>query len=272
VATQPDGGFIVVWDSAGSAGSDTNLSSIQGQRYAASGAPVGGEFQVNSYTTSYQYAPSVATQPDGGFVVVWTSHGSTGGDTFLTSIQAQRYDSDGLQLGGEFQVNTYTTGAQFRPSVATEPGGGFVVVWTSYGSTGGDTSASSIQGQRLASSGAPTGGQFQVNTYTTSYQFFRPSVATDPDGGFVVVWYSDGADGTDTSSHSIQGQRFAPEPGSLFGALATAIALGLLARHRRPPPAQRLSSLREKSASRGPLGGDVRPRTGPRRSRPHAFG
>ena len=35
--------------------------------------PVGGQFQVNTYTTSHQKTQAVATAPDGDFVVVWTS-------------------------------------------------------------------------------------------------------------------------------------------------------------------------------------------------------
>src|SRR2546430_390177 len=53
----------------------------------------------------------------------------------------------------------------------------------------------------------PVGGQFQVNTYTTSFQF-RPAGTGDGAGNFVVVWESDGSAGSDTSGFSIQGQRY----------------------------------------------------------------
>jgi len=39
-------------------------------------------------------------------------------------------------VGSEFQVNTYTTGAQYFPSVAMDATGNFVVVWTSSGQDG----------------------------------------------------------------------------------------------------------------------------------------
>jgi hypothetical protein len=84
----------------------------------------------------------------GDFVVVWESFGSDGGDTSNTSIQGQRYDASGSPLGGQFQVNTYTTSGQRYASVASNETGDFVVVWHSYGSDGGDTSGYSIQGQR----------------------------------------------------------------------------------------------------------------------------
>ncbi len=37
--------------------------------------------------------------------------------------------AQGLPLGNEFQVNTYTTSGQKYPSVATDSSGNFVVVW-----------------------------------------------------------------------------------------------------------------------------------------------
>jgi hypothetical protein len=64
----------------------------------------------------------------------------------------------------------------------------------------------------VAASGAtppltPAGPEFQVNTYTTSVQRF-PSVAAHADGDVVVVWDSLGSSGDDTSSYSIQAQRY----------------------------------------------------------------
>jgi hypothetical protein len=39
----------------------------------AAADPVGGEFQVNTYTPGHQYEPAVATDGAGNFVVVWTT-------------------------------------------------------------------------------------------------------------------------------------------------------------------------------------------------------
>jgi hypothetical protein len=55
-------------------------------------------------------------------------------------------------LGGEFQVNTYTTGYQQGPSVASDPSGNFVVAWTDGTSflSGEDGSLAGIFGQRFS--------------------------------------------------------------------------------------------------------------------------
>ena len=209
-AADADGDFVVVWHSSGSLETDTSFLSIQGQRYASDGSTQGTQFQVNSFTTSFQQAPSVAADADGDFVVIWESFASSGTDTSTWSIQGQRYASDGSTQGAQFQVNTYTTGSQYFPAVAADADGDFVVVWDSNGSSETDTSSWSVQGQRYASDGSAQGAQFQVNSYTTGVQYF-PAVAAGSAGDFVVVWRSSGSPGTDTTDFSIQGQRYASD-------------------------------------------------------------
>ena len=68
--------------------------------------------------------------------------------------------------GGEFQVNSYSTGSQSYPRIATDGSGHFVVVWEGRGD--GDTTG--IFGRRYKSSGEPLGPEFRVNTHTTYFQ------------------------------------------------------------------------------------------------------
>jgi hypothetical protein len=206
VAIDADGEFVVVWQSSGSGGTDTDDSSILGQRFDSSGAAQGSEFQVNSYTTNGQDSPTIAMDADGDFVVTWRSLGSDGSDPIGSSIQAQRFNASGVPQGNQIQVNSYTSSSQSHPAVSMDLDGDFVVAWQSYGSSGTDTDYTSIQAQRYDASGSVQGGQFQVNTYTTNEQRY-PAVALDDSGDFVVVWWSYGSDGADTYS-SIQAQRY----------------------------------------------------------------
>jgi hypothetical protein len=198
-----DGDFVVVWESSGSYGSDNSGYSVQGQRYNADGLAQGGQFQVNSYTTDNQGVADVAMDSDGDFVVVWMSDSVTN----YNSIQGQRYNSAGTAQGSEFQVDSYTAGSPVYPEVAMDSDGDFVVVWHSWGSGGNDNDGSSVQGQRYDSAGMAQGNQFQVNSYTTDSQIWV-AAAMDDEGDFVVVWASEGSYGNDTSSDSIQGQRY----------------------------------------------------------------
>ncbi len=208
VGVAADGSFVVIWQSVGSVGGDTEGNSIQGQRYASDGAPLSSQFQVNSYTSDEQYLPDVGVAADGSFVVVWESGGSDGSDTSSYSIQGQRYAADGTPQGLQFQVNSYTWSIQGRTTLGVAADGDFVVVWESFGSDGSDTNYTSIQGQRYAADGTPLGLQFQANSYTLSFQWVA-DVGVAPNGDFVVVWESFGSYGNDSSSWSVQGQRFA---------------------------------------------------------------
>ena len=188
VAMDPNGNFVVVWESYGQDGFN---SGVFGQRFDASGTPQGAEFQVNAYALSSDSDPAIAMDPNGNFVVTWA--GGQDGDP--DGIFAQRYDAAGVPQGIEFQVNTFTTSIQGWPAAAMDADGNFVVVWRSpYG----------IFAQRYDASGAPQGGEFHVNTYALG-NHAHPAVVMDADGNFVVVWRSDGGDG---SGYAIFGRSF----------------------------------------------------------------
>lgn len=169
------------------------------------------EFQVNTFTTGLQGIVSVARNTNGSFVVAWTSRGSAGTDTSGLSVQARRYDAEANAVGSQFQVNTYTTDDQILDGIASDADGNFVVVWTSYGSWGGDSDWPSVQARRFRADGDPLDVvERQVNTYTTGRQAMA-SVAADVHGNFVVAWESYGSFGTDSSYYSIQARRFSAD-------------------------------------------------------------
>src|SRR5262249_41529889 len=150
-------------------------SSVIGQRYASSGAPVGGTFQANT-STGLEYRAQVSSSATGDFVVVWEGVSGVGGPGL--DIFGQRYSSSGAPAGGEFRVNTSTTYNQGYPTVAWTSGGSFVVTWESRDQDG---TYKSVYAQRYSSTGARLGGEVRVNTYTTDSQT-HPRVASDASG------------------------------------------------------------------------------------------
>jgi hypothetical protein len=152
--------------------------------------PVGPEFQVNAYTTGGQGSAAVATDAHGNFVVVWSEY---------AGVFGRRFTAAGVPRGGDFLVRSYTAGPSW-PAVASSANGSFVVVYNSVQ----DGSDSGVFGQRFDASGAPAGGEFAVNTYTTGKQM-RPAVASDATGNFVVVWQSADQDG---NGYGVFGKRF----------------------------------------------------------------
>lgn len=117
--------FVVVWESALQ---DGDGYGIFGQRFDASGSPLGSEFRVNTTTTADQRQPAVAADHWGNFVVAWES---TGQDGSSTGVYAQRFDATGARVGSEFRVNNYTADGQQSATVATDGWGNYVIAWES---------------------------------------------------------------------------------------------------------------------------------------------
>jgi hypothetical protein len=181
VAMDAAGNFLVVWSGDGA---DEDLyGGVFARRFDATGAAIGDQFHVNTYTTGYQVVPTAAMDANGDFVIAWRSDeqdGSAGG------VYAQRFNSAGAKQGGEFRVNTYTTNNQEAPRIAMDPEGDFVIAWNSYYQDG---SNNGIYAQRYDAAGAKQGGEFRVNTYTTGSQRFA-DITMDSDGNFVIAWAS----------------------------------------------------------------------------------
>jgi len=102
VAMDPDGDFIVVWQSgtAATPGPDGDDAGIRGRRYISNGTALGSEFAVNTYTTSSQARPAVATDGLGNFIVVWQSgtFSVPGPDGDNAGIEGQRFHADATAL------------------------------------------------------------------------------------------------------------------------------------------------------------------------------
>ena len=185
IAMTPNGNFVVVW---GSILQDGSVEGIYGQRYDSSGVPLGGEFQVNTYTPDTQKQPTVAIDDNGNFVVTWESFGQDGSGW---GIYAQRFDAAGMPQGNEFRANTTTSGDQFEGKVRMTPTGEFVITWSSYGQDG---SGWGVYAQRYDAAGMPQGNEFRVNTYTKGDQN-SANLSITTNGNFLIVWQSRSQDG-----------------------------------------------------------------------------
>jgi len=75
VAGLPDSGFAVCWQSFVQDGSGYG---IYAQLFESDGSKRGTEFQVNEFTTSNQFSPSISALNDGGLAVAWSSSGQDG--------------------------------------------------------------------------------------------------------------------------------------------------------------------------------------------------
>lgn len=182
------GGFVVAWE--GNPG-----SGLFARRFDGGGAPLAPEFQVTNGFVS----GAVAGVEAGGFVTVW--QGTEG----VADIFGQRYDATGAPVGPEFQVTNNGGGNLVSEvgfprhsvnafSIDSDSAGSFVVVWD----------GSELYGRKFDAAAQPLGGEFRVNSYTTSSQSF-PVVGADDQGNFVVAWSSFGQDG---DAYGVFAQRF----------------------------------------------------------------
>lgn len=179
VATDSDGDSVVIWSS--NQGGSWN---VYGQRYCAGGAAQGSAFRVNTASGYNEQDPSVAMDAAGDFVITWSAYQESGSGW---SVYGQRYNSSGVAQGGEFRVNTSTTGDQLHARVAMDSLGNFTVVWQAYNPS---TASWAILGQQYTATGIRHGGQFQVSNGTGNKEY--PAIAMNGAGAFVVTWSSYG--------------------------------------------------------------------------------
>ncbi|MBH0183476.1 MAG: hypothetical protein HP490_17865, partial [Nitrospira sp.] len=125
-------GILTVTDrqaTNGDEGTD-QLTTIEQLQFSDARLTVTSERRVNSTTASNQSQSMVTGLVDGGYVVSWMSNGQDGSGT---GIYAQRYDVQGLMVGGEVRVNSTTASNQSQSVVTGLADGGYVVTWTSNG-------------------------------------------------------------------------------------------------------------------------------------------
>ena len=141
MVTAPEGGFVAAWMDG-----DGNGDGVLARRFDGQGNPQGPAFVVNQDTANQQFFPWATGNTSGDFTVAWTSYtpAAAGFD-----MKAARFDASGQRRGSDFLVNTYTQGDQYvnryAPTLASDPAGNFVVVWTSLGQDG---SSYGVFGQR----------------------------------------------------------------------------------------------------------------------------
>lgn len=233
VACSDDGGFVVAW----SGGDDGDGAGLLARQFDAAGMSVGPAFQVNAYTTGRQIQPAICTDQDGDFVIAWANE--------LASVYARRFDRDGSVRGDDFRVHIGPPDpadiSRWRPDVACDAHGAFVVVWNS-----GYYGKEEILARAFDETGAPSDDEFQVHT-STAYFRESPAVSAGAGGNFVVVW-QDGSccyAGRDGDGWGVLGQRF----GGL--ALQRLIGKKLLLKDKDGKPQKRKISMISKDPNIG---------------------
>ncbi len=177
VAMNPNTGeFVVVWEVRDGEGLP---SSVRGQRFGFFTGRQGSEFVVYSQPAGEtpfflaRFVPQVARANSGAFVVVWK--------TALEDVLAQRYNSEGVPLGGRIVVAENAGIPDGRPHIAMAPNGRFVVSW--------DDQGTSPQWFRLfRPNGTPWGPVLVELPFNGAPYNGSGRVAFGSNGSFVIGW------------------------------------------------------------------------------------
>lgn len=185
VSMDKKGKFIIVWESEGQ---DYDAGGVYAQLYSKKGVKIGEEFRVNTSTLSVQGTPAVAMNVRGIFIVTWESFWFDGSGY---GIFAKIFDSQGVAITGEFQVNDYTYKNQILSHVAIDRRGKSFIVWESFEQ---DSSNAGVYARKFSKDGIAISNEFRVNEYVTGNQG-SPRVAMNYAGDGLVCWESYMQDG-----------------------------------------------------------------------------
>ncbi|MCX7872619.1 MAG: fibronectin type III domain-containing protein [Verrucomicrobiae bacterium] len=188
VACLANGNIIAIWISELQRG-ERNID-VFGRLFNSNGEVLGDEFMINT-GTNICGNPRVAATADGGFVVVWAERSpiikSTQVQTSVNGwdIFGRAYTPGMKAINQPIRINTFVYGDQFAPRIAVS-GNDLMIVWTSLGQDG---SAEGVFGRFIDYNCSFISPEFRVNTTTALAQKY-PVVASDREGGFLVVWSS----------------------------------------------------------------------------------
>ena len=171
--------FFITWHDWRNGNAD-----IYAERYNANGIPQGSNFKVNNDVgTNYQYDPAIASDAIGNVVITWED--SRNYYTTWWDIYAQRYNANGIGLGGNVRVNDDVGGAgQGSPAIARDTS--FIITWDEDRNGNSD-----IYAQRYNSAGTAQGSNFKVNDDIGTAEQSHPAIAIDGFGKFVITWTDD---------------------------------------------------------------------------------
>ena len=167
----------------------------------------GDEFLVNTTTLNEQSSSEVTGLTNGRFVVTWQDLSETAGDTSGYAVRSQIFNADGTKFGAETVVNTTTSSFQLDPDNTALADGTYVVVWTDFSASGGDTASNAVRGQIFNANGTKSGAEFLVNTTSIGPQN-DAAVTTLENGRFVVSWTDQSLTGGDPSGAGVRAQIF----------------------------------------------------------------
>lgn len=201
VAMAPDGRFVVVWNDPKLISIPLNIydirplggnTGIYAKRFGADGTPGAGNILVGLSVTnpalfngfSTENGPVTAMDAQGGFVVVWDDISALQ----RRVINHRRYLPSGLPAGLQARVSSVTGFDAWRPAVAMNAAGEYMVVWHGeFTANPAYPDGKEVWRRSFSPSGSAHGPQARISSLGF-HDGYSAEVAMDSDGDATVVW------------------------------------------------------------------------------------
>ena len=183
VATLDNGEFVVAWrDTDEYDGPSYPFHDVVAQRFSDDGTRIGERIEVTLGATQRNDDVTLASRPDGGFVVAWKSLGYYGYYQANSRVMARTFDAGGRSTGKPIQINSDTERSNAPSSIAVADDGTFLVVWGRSGPLG-DPPPVEARGRVFDAQ-----GEARSDELAFSAEGWGPVAAADPNDSFLVVW------------------------------------------------------------------------------------
>jgi hypothetical protein len=194
VAGDDNGGAILAWTDENPTSEEIPQWGVYAQRLDAEGNAVwpeggisisAGPFDINHSPVEMINESPIDLINDGadGSILLWYNELKTG-DSWKTTMHAQRINADGGCLWGEQGIQICDTSPDPRwAKLISDGSGGAVVVWED--NRGPDTD---IYAQRISSDGRLLWPNMGIPVVNASNAQLSPQIVSDGLGNFIVVW------------------------------------------------------------------------------------
>jgi cysteine-rich repeat protein len=187
LATDGQGTWLTVWATTGAFGADSDVLSARSTDHGiswTSPVPVNGSAATDE---TFDFAPAIATDGAGTWVVVWAA--TNGGDTDIFVARSTNAGTTWSAPAPLYADAASDIGNDDRPQIAFDDAGTWLVVWDAPGRFGNDRDvlyARSLDGGVGWTAPAAVGSNATTDRGTDQ----RPQAASDGAGGWLVVWAS----------------------------------------------------------------------------------
>lgn len=186
VAMNASGEFIAVWRSSLQGGPG---GTIYGQRFAADGSRIGGEFQIGPDDSDLdsQSEPQVVLRDNGEFAVAFSNRQldevatALGRNDLETRfIQFRLYNADGSPRTAPITATESAADGSPRFSrLGLDGEGRMVLVWIN---------GNQIRARHFDAAGAALSEPYNVNTTAANLASDQPALVVAPDGRYAIAW------------------------------------------------------------------------------------